>query len=856
MSRTNLPVAVLVFLILLLSAAVAVARPGVPVASGRDVVDEAHVEYARDHVLIRMTSTGHARSALAALTDHGELAATPATGLAGLDAVLDEIGVSRIAKVHGPFRDATLAASLGADRVFRLDVPPGGDIAQAVRRLSADPDVELAAPDRYAGLNLVPNDPAYPAHWGHDNTAQLPGYDWGGTWDHTLAPVGLPGFDADADLAWDLPSVFGSPSVIVAIIDTGVDQSHGDLLQVPGWDFGDNDGNPHDDSAVAGHGTCCAGIAAGIAGNGYAAAGVAGGCVIMPLKVADSSGGLLLSNAASAIYHAANNGARIISMSFSAAGIMSDPFMDPAIQYAASLGLVMVAATGNDNTPVIDYPANHPEVIAVGAASPCGERKRSSSNPAECDPGVLPDPNGYTCDGERWWGSNYGPPAQDGPDAVDLLAPTILPTTDVTGAAGYRPGDIEPYFNGTSCAAPYAAGVCALIVSANPSLGPLEVREALVHTCTDVVSVESMPGWDMHSGYGLVNAHLAVQAALMPAASFHATPTSGCQPLAVTFVDQSGGMVTGWHWDFGDGQTDLIPNPVHIYHQPGTYTVTLTVTGPGGSDTLVLPDLITVDPVAAPAFSATPTAGFWPLTVQFQDESTGSPTGWDWDFGDGEMDNAQSPAHTYQAPGFYSVGLNAHNGCGGDVLVREDYIAVCDTLEADFELSAAVGVDTLTVAFTNLSSGAPITSWWWDFGDGDTADVPDPVHFYGAAGRYTVTLIVQTPCEVDTLVVEEAVVLATSVGVEAVPRVFALEGNAPNPFNPATVISFTLDRAASTRLEVYDASGRRVDVLTDGMLGVGRHEVTWSPQRLPSGVYFARLTSGVRTATRRMALIR
>ncbi len=167
---------------------------------------------------------------------------------------------------------------------------------------------------------------------------------------------------------------------------------------------------------------------------------------------------------------------------------------------------------------------------------------------------VFPDPLGCTCDGERWWGSNYCSTVQDAAGAVDVLAPTILPTTDITGAAGYQSGDFEPWFNGTSCSTPYAAGVCALIISANPTWTPTQVRTQLVNTCTDVISVESFAGWDQYSGYGLVNANNAVGGGLSPpVADFTASPTSGCLPLMVAFTDLSTGTVTNWNWDFGAG---------------------------------------------------------------------------------------------------------------------------------------------------------------------------------------------------------------------------------------------------------------------------------------------------------------
>ena len=264
-------------------------------------------------------------------------------------------------------------------------------------------------------------------------------YDWA-TYSHTGPTVGTVGFDANAQAAWDVS--YGDPSVIIAIIDSGVDIYHEDLNCMAGYDFGDGDTNPMDDSRTPGHGTCCAGVAAAVAGNGIGVAGIAGNCTIMPLKVADRRGTMSFTSITNAIYYAADNGADVISMSLGAA-ITSDPATDAALQYAFNAGCVILAATGNENATAISYPAINPYVIGVGAASPCGERKRSSSLSTELNPGVFADPNGYTCDGERWWGSNYGTTAADGAGAVDVIAPTIVPTTDISGAGGYDAGQLR-----------------------------------------------------------------------------------------------------------------------------------------------------------------------------------------------------------------------------------------------------------------------------------------------------------------------------------------------------------------------------------------------------------------------------
>ncbi|MEJ2719894.1 MAG: PKD domain-containing protein, partial [bacterium] len=318
-------------------------------------------------------------------------------------------------------------------------------------------------------------------------------------------------------------------------------------------------------------------------------------CRVMPLKVANSAGSMYFSAIVNAIYHAADNGADIISMSLGAA-ISSDPSTDSAIQYAHNAGVTILAATGNENNSTISYPAINTYVIGVGAASPCGDRKRSSSLSSECNPGVYTDPHGYTCDGERWWGSNYGSTTPDAAGAVDILGPTILPTTDIGGSGGYRSGDYEPFFNGTSCATPYVAGVCGLIKSKNPAWTPAQVRNQLVTTAIDIVNVESGSGWDRYSGYGMVDAEAAVGGGgpTPPVAAFTGSPTSGDAPLTVYFTDQSTGSPTSWSWNFGDQGTSSAQNPSHTYTSSGTYTVTLTVSNAYGSDNEVKTNYITV----------------------------------------------------------------------------------------------------------------------------------------------------------------------------------------------------------------------------------------------------------------------
>jgi PKD repeat protein len=589
--------ALLAILACVLTAAAAVAADTVvftPVQAGPDAQPVTVERYAPDRLLVQFAA-GKVPPSLQALPQRrgAAVAGKSADLLPGLDAALAGTSVRAIERPWRAPQRAAKASALGVDRWFLLRLDTVDDVARVAERVRGVAGVQAVSLDWRAFPAAVPADPLYPDHWGHDNTGQLPAYDWaaGG---HTGPLVGTPGFDAHAEQAWDGVQGYGDPGVVIAILDSGVDIDHPDLRLVAGYDYGDNDANPDDDSAAPGHGTACAGVAAAI-NNSLGSVGIAAGCSIMPCKVADSSGSMYFTYIQDALYGAADAGADVISMSLGAA-LTSDPATDAALQYAYDAGVVIFAATGNENASVISYPAVHAAVIGVGAASPCDGRKRSSSSRLEVNPGVNTDPNGYTCDGERWWGSNYGSTTPDAAGAVDILAPTILPTTDIGGNGGYVSGDYEPFFNGTSCATPYAAGVAGLVLSASPGLTPAEVRDALVSTATDVVNVESGAGWDRYSGYGLIDAAAAVGGGgpVAPTAALAATPTSGAYPLAVQFSDQSSGAPTSWSWDFGDGATSTAQNPGHTYAAVGTYTVSLTVSNAVGSDTVTEVDLITV----------------------------------------------------------------------------------------------------------------------------------------------------------------------------------------------------------------------------------------------------------------------
>ncbi len=166
----------------------------------------------------------------------------------------------------------------------------------------------------------------------------------------------------------------------------------------------------------------------------------------------------------------------------------------------------------------------------------------------------------------------------------------------------------------------------------------------------------------------------------VPVANFTADITSGTAPLTVNFVDQSTNTATTWQWNFGDGGTSTQPNPAHTYNTGGSYTVTLTVSNVYGFDTKIETSFIIVNtsggstPVAD--FSADVTIGIAPLTVNFSDQSTNTPTTWQWEFGDGVTRTEQSPSHTYNTDGSYMVTLTVSNEYGNDTKIKINYIYV------------------------------------------------------------------------------------------------------------------------------------------------------------------------------------
>ena len=505
--------------------------------TARGFGETAQPAYSSTRILVKLSPEAITRSPL----PEGLYAESPGFGLFELDSILGTTGGTKVIRAHRRVKDAAWEAATGFNRWFVVELDGSTDVLDAIDKFLLNSYVEEAVPERYAYPQAVPNDTYYGDNWGHNNTGQFPSWQVS-TYDYTGPAVGTPGWDTHAQEAWDFG--YGSSSVVIAIIDSGVDTAHPDLTLVAGYDYGVGDSNPMDDATDAGHGTQAAGIAAAKANNNLGVIGSAGGCSIMPLKVADAAGGMSFPAIANAITHAADNGAKVISMSLGAQGMSSDTTVDPALTYANNKGVVIFASSGNYYDPAyisgntvqnsIGYPSNNQYVISVGAAAPAGERKSYTSS-----------------DGVVYYGSCYGSATQDNRLAVDIMAPTELPSTDIRGAAGWATGDYNWYFGGTSCSSPYAAGAAALLLSQDPTLTPAQIRTILTSTATDM-TVGASVGWDMYTGYGLINMQAALNSlslvAIEDPLTFTATAVSTTQiDLAWTQNAANNNVLVAWN---------------------------------------------------------------------------------------------------------------------------------------------------------------------------------------------------------------------------------------------------------------------------------------------------------------------
>ncbi len=365
---------------------------------------------------------------------------------------------------------ARVHAAAGGQRIGRFGrlehvrLATGRDVEAMRRWYASQPDVEYAEPNYIVHKAAVPSDTNFNLQWGMRNTGQT-----------VNGITGTAGADINAAAAWDRHT--GDGSVVVAVVDTGIDYNHPDLAaniwsnpgeiagnfidddgngrvdDIRGWDFANNDAAPLDDD-VDGHGSHVAGIIGAVGDNAAGVSGVNWNVRLMPLKVLDAAGFGDTADIIAAIDYAIAKGANIINASYAfECGVAPLQSERDALERARVAGVLVVLAAGNDGCDSDvepTYPASHAlnNLLAVGASDQFDQLAQFTGS-----------------------SSNFG--AQ----SVHLFAPgkNVYSTIRIAlGNYGYE--------NGTSMAAPHVSGAAALLKSYRPALSMREVREILLKT--------------------------------------------------------------------------------------------------------------------------------------------------------------------------------------------------------------------------------------------------------------------------------------------------------------------------------------------------------------------------------------
>ncbi len=438
---------------------------------------------------------------------------------------VDTDRMTRAFQLHG----ARLHKQIPALALNVLDVPEESSeaVMESLRQSGMFAYVER---DYYAHLanGTTPNDPSFANQW------YLP--------------------QISAPQAWSIST--GSPSIVVAVIDSGVDGTHPDLAPklVPGWNFVANSANTTD---LVGHGTAVAGTVAAASNNNIGIAGVSWNSQIMPLVVVDTNEYASYSNIAAAIQYAVDHGAGVINISIG--GTSSSSVLQSAVDYAWGKNVVIFASAMNNSSSTPNYPAACNHAIAVSATD--------------------------STDSLAYF-SNYG-------SWIAVAAPgTNILTTVVGGGYGY--------WYGTSFSSPIATGVASLALAVNPSLTAPALVSLLEQNTDDL----GTPGFDTSFGWGRVNAY-KVLTAVQPPPSVTTAPLTASlnagqtQQFTASVVGTTNTAVT---WSVSPALGSI--SAAGLYTAPATVaapqTVTVTAAAVGGATGTATVTLVPVKVTASP----------------------------------------------------------------------------------------------------------------------------------------------------------------------------------------------------------------------------------------------------------------
>jgi subtilisin family serine protease len=523
-------------------------------------------------------------------------------------------------------------------KMFMLDFSKYKEIDKLLGDLDTKSVLEYVERVPYHTIDYTPNDSLYNLVNGPNN------------WNWHLDLI-------NAAAAWDLNK--GSADIAVGVVDNAVWVDHPDLADkvIAQRDtyYNDNDPNPPTwgDADAWSHGTHVSGLSVGHTDNGIGISSIGFNVSLVAVKAGNNNNPDGVYGFPYAVQWAADNGSNVINMSWGGPG--SSSTNQNILTGIYNMGIVLVAASGNDNTTVPHYPSNYLHVISVSSVDYNDTKSSFSNYNSQVD---VSAPGG-SC--------------SPGPGGV-------LSTYFALGSMGYYDA-----ISGTSMASPVAAGLAGLIMSVNPDLTPDEVEEIMKSTAFDIDEIN--PDYAGQLGAGRIDAYQAIlNTPYAPEAAF-STPVTIITPSSqINFTSESMGVPDTYAWSFegGSPSTSTAKNPQNIeYATAGNYNVSLTVTNVFGTDEVTMTDYITVTSTPKPwvDFAANTEETCVMDAVEFTDLSLYDPTSWNWTFApntvtfvEGTSAASQNPIVEFTAPGIYEVSLVATNTNGSTTLAKADYV--------------------------------------------------------------------------------------------------------------------------------------------------------------------------------------
>lgn len=345
--------------------------------------------------------------------------------------------------------------------------------------------------------------------------------------------------------------------------------------------------------------------------------------------------------------------------------------------------------------------------------------------------------------------------------------------------------------------------------------------------------------------------------------SFTYTPDS--LGAGVSFFDQSMSNAVGWLWDFGDSTTSIMQNPYHVYNNQGYYNVCLTVSD-SNTCNITYCTLVVTDTSSLCNSNFTYIVDTSGLVYSFTDVSSGNPSNWSWNFGDGNTSNLQNPIHTF-APGNYNVCLtimDSATNCANTACFSVNVVS-SNCYASFFMYADSLNPNQYWVV--NNSTGNNLL-YFWDFGDSaSTSTLAYPTHTYAQAGTYNICLTISDPGGCTSTYCQSlsfktlgssmtiTVIPPTSINEEVNNIVIDFKAY-PNPFRESVTFNYSLFHAADVSLEIFNMLGETVSQIEMENKSSGNHVLEWNAGILPDGIYFLKMQVENTILTKKIVLVK